>query len=193
MSIKNKNLSSGFTLIELLVVMFIFSVVVLLVSSSLTTGFISGRTSSNSSKDINRDLTSFFETVQSKMVTAKKDTIIGAGTVYGFTIVGTDIIAIRGNTECTFIYYDGTKKAISAKTNSCNAMLVATDFTDTDRITSNNLTISKFLLTNSNPFTAGSTSAPYLTIELTAQDTKTGATADFNNTFILDSLVVKDF
>lgn len=185
---------NGFTLIELLISIFIFSIILLMGASSLATSFVSGRLYSNSSKDINRDVTSIFETIQSKVLTSQRGTI-GGQDVYGFRVDG-PVLAIKGKTDCTFFYFSAANKAIYAKNDNSCAAWYSSDkalINITDRLTSKNLTITAFDLTASNEYDPANKSAPYLTVKITAKDTKNNATADFVNTFTLPYAVLKTF
>lgn len=181
--------SRGFTLIELLISIFIFSIVLVMGASSLATSFVSGRLYSNSSKDINRDVTSIFETIQSKVLTSQKWSN-GTITINGFK-VGVGILAIANIDQCTFIGLKSPSDGVLYIKQEACSVLYDNANTFSDRLSSKNLTVTSFDLGASNEYASGS--APYLTVNINAKDIKNSATANFVNTFTLPYAVLKTF
>lgn len=157
----------AFTMIELLVTIFIFSVVMILASISLTTGFISGRTSSAGSLEVNRSLTLVLDIIGQKMVNASGK---HAG-IYGFSATGgpTDgslTIYLKDNT-CA--YFKKEDDAIKMAQGNCGPSP-----TTWETISSPNIKITKFDLSNKNEW-SGAKTAPYIVVEVAGQDAKTNS------------------
>lgn len=186
--------SRGLTLVELLVTIFIFSAILIIVSTTFVRGFMVGRVKSSSTKDINRDLNLATALISQKMTNANtKVTLSGSNTVYGFGKFNSDnILAIAStylysSTQCTFF---GVKdQALYMKqVDDCSSSTVVPAVASLDqKITTGTTNITHFDLTGNN-FLPSEKKLPYITVNITGEDPKTGAKVTLEETYSLNYL-----
>lgn len=167
----------GFTLIEMLVVLFIFSAVVVIGLSAVITTYVVGRTHSSETADINRELNLIFETISQKMANANADATINfSGTsadIKKFGVGNGNILTIVSEgtpKQCTFFYRNADKNTLNMIQEDCDGAVTPADFDD-KKITSVDIKITEFLLTPGGGGTPP-TSAPWITVQIKAQDIK---------------------
>lgn len=180
-----KSLVSGFTIIELLIVIFIFSTVMIMASSSFATSYISGRTNSSSSMEANRSLSLVLDIIGQKMANANEKVNFSSTWFFGFRVVSESVNPIlvisSRNSVCSFFVKDGGK--IKMLQNACTAVS-PTDFSAWETISSPNINITTFDLTQKNQcINSPCASPPYITIKITGTDTKTGGKATLQSTY----------
>lgn len=182
------NKKRGVTLVELLVVIFIFSVVILIISTSFVQSFMANRLHSTSTKDINRELTAATNLIAQKMTNANAEVTVGTDTIYGFKKLGTapsQILAIASSkpvTQCTFL---GVRdEALYSKQTDCSGSIP--NLTDLDqKIVLGNVKITSFTL-DGYDFVSGSTAAPYVKVLITGEDRRTNAKVTLNEIYSLN-------
>lgn len=206
--------NKAFTIIEILVVIFLFSALILLSSSSLVIGFVSGRLHSSSDKALNRDLSFIMDTVRQKMASANTEydgaKFVNERAIYGFNIInneGQEKLAIASNSEpedqCFLIGLLQTDQAIYAMQDVCGspghlstlAVEPVNEATKWKKLTSNGITITNFSFTPSiitNPLDPQAV-IPSFTLTITGTDTRTGATMTLTDTFTVSYEAVERF
>lgn len=192
--------SKAFSLIELLVVISIFGVIVLIGSSSLLSGFISGRTQSASTNNLNKNMNNIFSFVEGQMNSAVK-----SGSVYGFNFAP-DVIAFGSSvTTCNYLAYDSSTNALYtlSSTSTCiSTQTVATVKASGQRLSSTNIKIISFDngvtatgvidKTKTNVYSTGI--SPFLYLRITATDNKNSSiTTTVENTYSLSYGTLKTF
>lgn len=189
-------LSNGFTMVELLVSVFIFSGIMILATSSLSLGFMSGRLHSTSSQEASRSMNLLFDIIGQKMANANGHYSGGGENYYGFKVLNPEpgnediqtlvIVSknIEGDTDrfqCTYIGKRDAKIMMAQK--ECGESLDIDGvmrFTPNlnNQITSDSIEVSDFTIL---PDAArdiytyeynSEKKAPYLTVSITLKDTK---------------------
>lgn len=161
--------SKGFTMVEILVVMFIFSSVMIIASSSLAQGFLTGRLHSTSSQETNRSLSLVFDIIGQKMANANLSVAIPGVTekVNGFGYQGTRlIIASKGGDDvkkCSF--YEWQVDKVMMAQNDCSSVPVNLD----NRVTTDKIKITSFDFTTESVL-LNTGQSPYLSLDISAED-----------------------
>lgn len=181
-------LRKGLSLVELLVVIFIFSIIITIISTSLVQGFMTGRLHSQATKDINRELNSATALISQKMIGANAKAYSGLDTVYGFKVIGGNILAIASSgtsNQCTFFGVKSDQKLYMKQTD-CTVSPV-TDPVNLDQpITTGITKITDFSFPSNYNYVSGVDIAPYVTVKITGKDTRTNATVTLEQTYSLN-------
>lgn len=190
-----KKMNKGFTLIELLIAIFVFALVLAVGTSSLTTGFISGRLRSSSSRDLNRNLDIISSLIEEKMANSNAKVDLAGTTVYGFKILDPNrvVFAFDGgaNKECTFLAYDSAKQMLFSLQETCGPNRPIDQINKP--VSSSNLKITSFSFDSSRQYEGGAKFAPYLSVKITGKDTKTEAVTSLESVFALPYQTVVNF
>ena len=178
----------GLTLIELLITVFIFSIVLVIISTTFVRGFMVGRVRSSSTKDINRDLNLATALISQKMTNANATAFTLTSKIYGFkkiTVTGGDILAIASSspsTQCT--YFGIHDSVLYMKQDTCSVL--PTNVTNlTEKITTGTTNITAFELSGYS-YVATSHISPYVTVNIIGEDPKTGAKVTLHETYSLN-------
>lgn len=181
--------SRGFTLIELIVTIFIFSFVIIIAASSISTGFMTGRLHSTSSQEANRNANLFFDILGQKMANANAN----KNDIYGFRLLSAGkILAIASQEgsdgECTYFGIKPNTDALYMKQQSC-VLSAATPSQLTNKITSDKIKVTDFSFEKAPDYnsyfqtTLDETLAPYLFVTITLEDSKTNIKENFQSAY----------
>jgi len=204
----------AFTIVEMLIVIFLFSTIILISSSSLVTGFVSGRLYSSSEKDLNRDLGLIMDIIRQKMANANgyydggPFATGGTSEPYGFRVIHIeeeDVLAVVSTSKtppdiiCTLIGRSSEGK-VYIRQQSCGGIegfewegghgpISGEEWLG---INSKNVQIEELNFT-SNPYLPSNNVIPWLTVEIKGKDIRTGAKATFTDTFTIPYETIQRF
>jgi len=199
--LRKTKFSKAFSLTELMVVIFIFSMIILIGSSSLLVGFITGRTQSANTYNLNKNLNSVFSYVNGQMNSAGK-VAVGGNTIYGFRVINANLVVFGSNdgTGCNYLAKSGT--ALYTKSvSTCSATYPesATGIASTgQQLSPSSIDIMTFdngfgNTSETKDYETGLKNSPYLYISVVAQDKKNTTTSTMENTYTLNYGTVSKF
>ena len=186
-------------MVELMITVFIFSAVMILATSSLSLGFMSGRLHSTSSQEANRSMNLAFDIIGQKMANANERYNGTGANFYGFQVINdgspvveTLVIVSKGDPDPICTYIGKRDKLLKMAQKTCG-MSIDIDgnprFTPIldNTISNEKLEVTEFKLvellpdgvTKDDRYTyefdpASPNIAPYITISLKIKDDKTG-------------------
>lgn len=190
--INNFKIHSGknaFTLVELLIAIFILSIVIIITSSALSMGAITGNNMAVNSKKVNRDLQFIADTVRLNMQNANASKLVGATQVNGFYVINnpTNVILITVNNNqpkitCSFVAWDSVNSAVYETQNDCK-VIPPVDLTNFQRLSSTDVKITNFVLSHINVL--GSPSDTNLDLTINGEDNKGENRFELKDTYAL--------
>jgi prepilin-type N-terminal cleavage/methylation domain-containing protein len=154
----------GLSLVEMLVVVFIFGIIITIISTALVQGFMTGRLNSQATKDINRELNAATGLISQKMIGANYQAYSTPNTVYGFKIIGSNILAIASSgtpNQCSFFGVKSDQRLYMKQTDCTGSPI--TDPANLDQpITTGITKITDFSFPSYYNFVSGVQTAPYV-------------------------------
>lgn len=193
----------GYTLVELLVALFIFSAVVVIGLSAVTTGFTSGNLTSETNKSLNQDLNMIMQTITQKMANAnaQTDTFKIGDTdnkIYGFKFISSNLLVIASSStdpsspgaQCTFI--GSANQALYMVQKTCGSFNPTDEFKEQTKISAASSKITSFELSGQN-FDPASKTNPYLEVKISSQDPKNTVKSDVQTAYTLPFQIVQNF
>ena len=176
----------AFTIIELLIVIFIFSLVLIMTLSTFTKSFIAGRTRSTGSMEANRSLSAVLDLIGQQMANATDLDLTSYGgiKVYGFHeddnhMLTIPVSNVLSDPHCVIFRLNGT--AIEMLQSSCPTNPAGNN--GWEKISSPDIKITEFNLSQKNEWNSTTRTAPYLTVKIVGEDSQVGGKTSLETTY----------
>lgn len=181
----------GVTLLELLIAIFIFSIVLIIISSSMVQGFVTGRLYSSATKEENTELNAVTALISQKMTGANTTAFTLTNKIYGFKVIGGNILAVASSSptpQCTYFERKTADQALYMYQDTCTVIPadINTNSTGWSKVTTGITKITSFDLSNNYNYVVGSQIAPWITVKITGEDTNTKAVVTLEQTYSLN-------